>query len=62
MVNDCAGKTTLIKMLLDLSTPSSGEINFFGESIQKDKISLLDKIGAFIDTPRAFEHLSELKT
>ncbi|PFA61914.1 ABC transporter ATP-binding protein [Bacillus sp. AFS015896] len=53
-----AGKTTLIKMLLGLSTPSSGEIKLFGESIQKNKIPLLGKIGAFIDTPSAFEHLN----
>lgn len=53
-----AGKTTLIKMLLGLSTPTSGEIKLFGESIQKNKISLLGNIGAFVETPSAFEHLN----
>ncbi|MFJ7932662.1 ATP-binding cassette domain-containing protein [Peribacillus sp. NPDC096448] len=53
-----AGKTSLIKMLLGLSTPTSGEIKLFGESIQKNKISLLGKVGAFIETPSAFEHLN----
>jgi len=39
-----AGKTTTIQMLLDIVTPTSGEIEFFGMSVKKDREKVLSKI------------------
>jgi len=39
-----AGKTTTIQMLLDIITPTSGEIKFFGMDLHKNKEEILSKI------------------
>jgi len=40
-----AGKTTTIHMLLDLVTPDSGEISFFGKNFASDREEILEQIG-----------------
>lgn len=40
-----AGKTTTIQMLLGTLTPSSGSINYFGKELNKNYMSILEKIG-----------------
>ena len=39
-----AGKTTIIQMLLDLLTPSSGTISYFGKDIQLHRTEILEQV------------------
>lgn len=39
-----AGKTTIIQMLLDLMTPTSGTINYFGKDLKKHREEILKEI------------------
>lgn len=39
-----AGKTTTIQMLLGITTPTSGDIKFFGKDFNKNKTEILKKI------------------
>src|SRR3989344_5176856 len=39
-----AGKTTTIQMLLDIITPTSGEIKIFGKVIKKNREEILSQI------------------
>src|SRR3989344_6468529 len=39
-----AGKTTTIQMLLDLITPTSGEIKIFGKDLHKNREEILNKM------------------
>lgn len=39
-----AGKTTTIQMLLDLITPTSGEIRIFGKELQRHREEVLSKV------------------
>ena len=40
-----AGKTTLLNLLLGLSYPDSGSINFFGKTLENNLTYILNKIG-----------------
>ncbi|MFC0560812.1 ABC transporter ATP-binding protein [Halalkalibacter alkalisediminis] len=53
-----AGKTTTIKMLLDLITPTSGRIELFGMDLQENRNEILHNIGAFVDSPSYYGHLT----
>jgi ABC-2 type transport system ATP-binding protein len=53
-----AGKTTTIRLLLDLLPASSGSVKVFGESLRHDRNRTLSRIGAFIETPSLYEHLT----
>jgi lantibiotic transport system ATP-binding protein len=50
-----AGKTTILKMLVGLLHPTSGNIKLFGEPWQRN---LLSKIGTLIETPALYGHLT----
>lgn len=39
-----AGKTTTIQMLLDIITPTSGEISIFGKTYKNDRTAILSKL------------------
>ncbi len=39
-----AGKTTTIQMLLGVLTPTSGDINYFGKSLAKNREEILEKV------------------
>ena len=56
-----AGKTTTMCMLLNLSKPSSGEINLFGEDYRKHPKENYSKIGSIIETPGFYETSMLLK-
>ncbi len=52
-----AGKTTSIYMLLDVMSPTSGDILYFGKSFKKDRSGILKKINyssAYISLPWFF--------
>jgi len=53
-----SGKSTTIRMLLSLIHPSSGSIELFGKSIQKNRASILEQVGAIIERPDLYPYLS----
>ncbi|MCK9543012.1 MAG: ABC transporter ATP-binding protein [Novosphingobium sp.] len=59
-----AGKTTTINMLLDLLTPSSGFIEYFGQDFQSNKQNILEQISfasSYIKLPRSLTVYENLK-
>lgn len=56
-----AGKTTTLKMLLGLIKPSEGTIKIFGESLDKNRASILQRTGSLIESPSYYGHLTGLE-
>ena len=53
-----SGKSTLVRMLLGLVYATSGEISVLGHRIPKQVGRVLPEIGALIEEPAAYPHLS----
>jgi ABC-2 type transport system ATP-binding protein len=53
-----SGKTTLVRMLLGLVYATSGEIEVMGRRIPRHAREVLPQIGALIEEPAAYPHLS----
>ncbi|MGF9914141.1 ABC transporter ATP-binding protein [Paenibacillus ehimensis] len=53
-----AGKTTTIRMLLGLIKPTHGEIEIFGESLQKNQKEILRRIGSIVEFSGFYENLT----
>jgi ABC-type multidrug transport system ATPase subunit len=53
-----SGKTTLVRMLLGLVYATSGEISVLGQRVPKHVSRVLPEIGALIEEPAAYPHLS----
>lgn len=53
-----AGKTTIMKMILGLTSISSGEINVFGRNIKGQEKRICPRIGAIIETPGFYPNLT----
>ena len=53
-----SGKTTTVRMLLGLVLPTSGEAEVLGKAIPKDRRSVLPRVGALVESPAAYPHLS----
>jgi ABC-2 type transport system ATP-binding protein len=53
-----AGKTTTIRMLLGLIRPDSGEVRLFGEPLAENHQSLMRRVGALVETPSLYPHLT----
>jgi ABC-2 type transport system ATP-binding protein len=53
-----AGKTTTIRMLLGLIRPDAGEVRLFGAPLAADRQSLVRMIGALVETPSLYPHLT----
>jgi ABC-2 type transport system ATP-binding protein len=53
-----AGKTTTIRMLLGLIRPTKGQIRLFGEPLKRNPLSLLRRIGALVEIPSLYPHLT----
>lgn len=53
-----AGKTTTIKLLLNLLKTQYGSIHIFEQELQKNRISILSQVGALIEQPAIYHHLS----
>ncbi|WP_439130629.1 ABC transporter ATP-binding protein [Polaribacter sp.] len=55
-----SGKSTTIRLLLGLLKKDSGNISLFENSFKENKIESLSKIGALIENPSLYEHLSAI--
>ncbi len=53
-----AGKSTTIRMILGLIKSSNGNIEIFGKNMKDNKIATLSKIGALVESPSYYGHLS----
>jgi ABC-type multidrug transport system ATPase subunit len=53
-----SGKTTTVRMLLGLVLATSGEIELLGQAMPKSRQSVLPEVGALIEGPAAYGHLS----
>jgi ABC-type multidrug transport system ATPase subunit len=53
-----AGKTTTIRMLLGLIQPSGGSVHIFGQPLQKERLSILRRVGSLVEYPSYYGHLS----
>ena len=54
-----AGKSTTMKMILGLTKPTKGSIQVFGKEVNaKNRISILKHVGALIESPSYYGHLS----
>ena len=53
-----AGKTTIMKMILGLTTITSGEITIFDQPLKKNKSSVYPRIGSIIETPGFYSNLT----
>jgi ABC-2 type transport system ATP-binding protein len=53
-----SGKTTTVRLLLGLVLATSGEIEVFGQPMPKAARRVLPRIGALVEGPAAYGHLS----
>ncbi len=56
-----AGKSTTIRMMLNLIKPDSGDIIIHGQSVSKTGNAALSSIGALVEEPDFYKHLSAKK-
>jgi ABC-type multidrug transport system ATPase subunit len=53
-----SGKTTTLRMLLGLVLPTSGDAEVFGQPMPSARRTVLPRIGALVEGPGAYPHLS----
>lgn len=53
-----AGKTTIMKMILGLTSITSGEIKLFGQTLKGNEANIYPRIGAIIETPGFYPNLT----
>src|SRR5699024_1585071 len=53
-----AGKTTLIRLIAGLSFPSNGSFKLFGTSSEKSKVNARKSVGAIVETPALYAHMT----
>ena len=53
-----AGKTTTIRILLDLFHSKPGQVKLFDKELLANKVELLGKVGALIENPSIYKHLT----
>ncbi|KAA6434416.1 ABC transporter ATP-binding protein [Rufibacter glacialis] len=53
-----AGKTTTIRLLLGLLKPAAGTVELFGQAFVRHRVPILQRVGAMIETPSLYRHLS----
>jgi ABC-2 type transport system ATP-binding protein len=53
-----AGKTTTIRMCLRLIRPSAGRVRIFGQDLRASFISIMSQVGALVELPAYYPHLS----
>jgi lantibiotic transport system ATP-binding protein len=55
-----AGKTTTLKLILGLLDKQEGDIRIFNKSLNTSRIEILERLGALIETPSLYSHLSAI--
>jgi ABC-2 type transport system ATP-binding protein len=53
-----AGKTTTLRLILGLLQKQEGEIQFFGQKFEENRIAILKKVGTLIESPSLYSHLT----
>lgn len=53
-----AGKTTTIRLLLGLLRAHAGTVRFWGEGLRTARDSVLRRVGALVETPSLYPHLT----
>ena len=53
-----AGKTTAIRMLLGLIRPNAGEVRLFGQPLNPNRKELMRRVGALVESPSVYPHLT----
>ncbi len=53
-----SGKTTTVRMLLGLVLATSGDVELFGQPMPKASAEVLPRIGALVEGPGAYAHLT----
>ncbi len=53
-----AGKTTTIRMLMGLATPTSGTMRLFGREVPRERMAVMGRVGALVESPSYYAHLS----
>jgi len=53
-----AGKSTTIRALLGLYKTKENHVKIFGKSINNENLSILKRIGALVESPTLYDHLS----
>lgn len=53
-----AGKTTTIRMLLGLLRPTHGDTSIFGSDLREHRKSILARVGALVEAPGVYPHLT----
>jgi lantibiotic transport system ATP-binding protein len=53
-----SGKTTTIRMLLDLLRPQTGTVRLFGQALDRRHRGALAQVGALVESPSLYMHLS----
>jgi ABC-type multidrug transport system ATPase subunit len=53
-----AGKTTTIRMLLGLIRPHDGEVRLFDEVLFQNRMALLRRVGALVESPSLYPNLT----
>ncbi len=53
-----AGKTTAIRMLLGLICPDAGAVQLFGAPLAANRRALLQRVGALVEFPSLYPHLT----
>ena len=56
-----AGKSTTMRMLLTLIRPDSGDIEIFGQNLNRHRKSILRHTGAIIEKPDLYKYLSGIE-
>jgi ABC-type multidrug transport system ATPase subunit len=53
-----AGKSTTIKVLLGLLQVQEGMVQLFGQELTRNKMKILSRTGAMVESPSLYDHLS----
>ena len=53
-----AGKTTTIRMLMGLIHPSAGSARLFGRAVPAERMQVMRRVGALVESPSYYAHLS----
>ncbi|WP_262383889.1 ABC transporter ATP-binding protein [Hymenobacter lutimineralis] len=53
-----AGKSTTMRLLLGLLQPTAGSVYLFGYELRRNRVALLSRVGALIENPSLYDHLT----